>query len=114
MDTKEFDRAQKAGKSGGSFWKDWEDRMQMKTVVLRTLALVKVDPARVNEAYVAAERDLDDRLEVEEEVKTLGNTGPIIEIGAGQEQHTGTDAPAGEETKEEPEKQAAGARGPSF
>ena len=56
--------------------------------------------------------DLVDRVIVEEEIEEEANTGPIIEIGAGQEQ---TEAGPGEEQKEEPEKQAAAAgRVPGF
>jgi hypothetical protein len=57
--------------------------------------------------------DLVDQVIVEEEIEEEANTGPIIEIGAGQEQHTGTDAPIETGQQEESEKVAAG-RGPSF
>lgn len=124
VDKKEFERARIAGKSGGTFWKDWEDRMQLKTVVLRTLAKITVDPARVNQAFLAAERDLEDRQEAEEEIRQFENTGPIIDVTGDQkavaagEPTNGTHAQEVSQADPKPEekREEAGqtAKGPGF
>jgi len=101
VNKKEFDRAKAAGKSGGSFWSTWEDRMQEKTVVLRTLKHVKVDPARVNEGYLDAERDLEDQQDAETKIKEQANTGKVVDITPTGEQKQIEDSKQTEGTKAE-------------
>jgi recombination protein RecT len=106
VDKKEFERTKKAGNSGGAFWKDWEDRMQWKTIKRRTLKHVKVDPAKVNQAYLVAEADMIDRQEAEEEIRKEANTGKVIDITEEKKElaeSTQTQTAAAEQSQAEPE-----------
>lgn len=108
VDQKEFDRA-KAKAGNDKFWGPWEDRMQLKTVVHRTVGKLPVDPRKVTDAFMAVEAqdDATDRVEAEREIATLGNTGAVIDItdGAKALPENGAQAEAQPETKQpEPEK----------
>lgn len=120
VDKKEFDRAKKAGQSGGSFWKDWDDRMQLKTVSHRTMKHVKVDPAKVNQAYLVAEADMIDRQEAEAEIEKEANKGKVIDITEEQKELAGNTPPAeqasgaSQEQEKQEEAQKSTQRMPGF
>lgn len=62
------------------FWKNYPTEMKMKTLVHRVTSHLKIDPEKVNAAYLRVEADENeaDAIIVQSDIDEKANTGPVV------------------------------------
>ncbi len=80
---KDFQRSRKKAKSD-TFWQDYPTEMKMKTLVHRVTSHLKIDPEKVNAAYLHVESDEEDAARVQVEIESKANKGDVIDMATGE------------------------------
>lgn len=77
----EFEKSRSKAQND-EFWKNYPAEMKMKTLVHRVTAQIRIDPEKVNAAYLRAEdeEDFSDAATVQAEIEVNANTGSVIMI----------------------------------
>lgn len=114
---KDFDKSKSKAQSP-DFWNAYPDEMKYSKLVTKATNKLQIDPEKVNEAFMSAERD-EDAIDVEvvkAEIEKNANTGPVLEIEAEKQEETtqGTEVVEEKEEAKQEKKPGQTARMPGF
>jgi recombination protein RecT len=98
------------------FWGNYPEQMKYKTIVNRATNRLNIDPAKVNESFMAveAQEDEEDWAVVEAEIEEKANKGKVLEIATRAEEEQDVDVEVTDIQQQEEPPKAATAKGPGF